>query len=52
MLHGILLSATGACPVCGQDCNRTHAFNGHVLTDRYDCAACGESVYAARRMAA
>lgn len=49
MMAGTLLQATGACPVCGRNVARTHGWNGTTMSDRYACAACGESVYLSAR---
>ena len=42
---GKLQGARGACPVCGTDVARTHAFNGARLLDRYGCFRCGVTEY-------
>lgn len=45
LLIGKLAGARGACPVCGRDVERTHAFNGARLMDRYGCYRCGVTEY-------
>lgn len=45
MIVGTLAGARGACPVCGNDVARTHAFNGARLLDRYGCYRCGPTEY-------
>ena len=45
LVRGIWSGARGACPVCGNDVQRTHAFNGARLTDAYACGRCGPTEY-------
>lgn len=42
---GKFSGARGCCPVCGRDVERTHAFNGARLLDRYGCFRCGPTEY-------
>ena len=42
---GKLSASRGACPVCGRDVARTHAFNGARLLESYGCHRCGPTSY-------
>lgn len=42
---GKFSGARGACPVCGHDVQRTHAFNGARIAESYGCYRCGPTVY-------
>ena len=44
-LAGTFSHTTGACPVCGSDVSRNHAFNGSRLVDTYSCYRCGPTEY-------
>lgn len=46
MMHsGLFSHTTGACPCCGRDVARTHAFDGARLLDTYACRRCGPTAY-------
>jgi predicted RNA-binding Zn-ribbon protein involved in translation (DUF1610 family) len=45
LVTGLMSRALGACPVCGREVERTHAFNGLRLVDSYSCYRCGPTRY-------
>lgn len=45
MFSGGRTATTGACPGCGDEVERVHAWSTGSSSDAYDCPACGPFTY-------